>query len=135
MLKTVHFDFKPNITVIGVPGFYVFESESGIGKTYLANCLKSLSISKEPVVSITYADYFYGIPIESLLKRIRPVLIMLDRFDLYRSDLKFLDTVLQYRELSIILCDCKHHAKLKTNFDFAHLDYSKDKLVVYCDTY
>jgi tRNA A37 threonylcarbamoyladenosine biosynthesis protein TsaE len=99
----------PKIVINLKPGIYIFEGESGTGKSYLAKTLHRYRALKEPVDSFTYDDavktslesYLNGNDFSMNDLKV----VMLDRYDLYTR--KFNSTIEDLAKHCIVLIDCK----------------------------
>lgn len=101
-------DYRVNIRVNLVPGFYGLQENSATGKTYLAHLLKNYRTSGAPVGSYNYSDFVSGVKIGSVLNRDLK-LFMLDRLDMYylkfsKEDIEVLKGVL---DTTIVIADLK----------------------------
>lgn len=67
-------------------GIYIFDTESGTGKTRLYRFLRDIMVNKEDVYAVSYDDVVRGEDIIQRIKVINPRLIMIDRYDMYISD-------------------------------------------------
>lgn len=91
-------------------GVYVFQKESGAGKSYLAERLHALRGVGEPVDSISISDLKkFGNPEEALsgvdFKLSDLQVVMFDRYDLYAG--KFTEVIQALANTCIVLVDCK----------------------------
>lgn len=98
---------------IGKPGVYVFLSSSGLGKTFLANLLKTL---EDPGIYIVTYDNRESIQRAMLedIKRNKYELVFLDRYDMYASS-EYNDVINDISRDTIVLVDAK-------NVDRLHVD-------------
>ena len=103
MYKNDKFSKKINIDTEN--GVYVFTCESASGKTYLCKELKKLREAGEPVVSFTFSDYINGLNLKEQVEKIKPKVIMLDRYDMY--DKAFNNDIIEWGNNSIVLIDHK----------------------------
>ena len=110
-------------------GIYVFESESGVGKTYLAKVLQKYRTFNEPVASYGYENFSNGMSLEKLLDHKFKV-VVIDRYDMYSS--KKLNSVIEkYRKDSVILVDCKITVNAPKFDDIALIDRDNDRIRVF----
>lgn len=94
-------------------GIYTFINESGIGKTRLFKCLRSLQLSGEPISTYTYEDKLLNVPIDNALDLNKHKIIMLDRYDMYNGD--GAELIIECAKTSIVLIVCNG----TLNFDVA----------------
>ena len=97
--------FSKKINIDAENGVYVFTCESASGKTYLCKELKKLREAGEPVVSFTFSDYINGLNLKEQVEKIKPKVIMLDRYDMY--DKIFNNDIIEWGKNSIVLVDHK----------------------------
>ena len=110
-------------------GIYVFESESGVGKTYLAKVLKKYRTFNEPVASYSYDDFSMDVSLEELLANKFKV-VVIDRYDMYSSK-KLNDIIEKYRRDSTILVDCKITVNAPKVDDIALVSRNSDYIRVF----
>lgn len=87
-------------------GIYIFDTESGTGKTRLYWLLRDLMASGEQVYAVTYDDILRGEDIVQMVKRFKPKLIVIDRYHMYidKNTTKYLQSL---SDNAIILVDYK----------------------------
>ncbi len=86
-------------------GVYVFDAESGTGKTRLKCVLDNLMGIDDRIVTYTYNDKIRGFKLKDILIPEKYELILLDRYDLYNGDC--MDLIISCSENAIVLIDCK----------------------------
>lgn len=109
-------------------GIYVFDNESGLGKTRLAKLFKKYQAYGEPVASYTYNDKLIGIDISNILKPNKFKVILLDRYDMYEGD--GAELILKCAENAIILIDCKNDISVTADDEWCTIHMEKDKIEV-----
>ncbi len=97
-------EYNPTVKINLENGIYTFDAESATGKTRLCKHLKKLKAYGELVDSFTYDDLLRGDTLDKVLRAENKV-IMLDRYDLYKSEGH--ELINRCAEHSIILIDCK----------------------------
>ena len=126
------FPGNPRIEVLGHPGLYLLDPESGSGKTYLYSELKKIERYDNSVFTYTYGDYLRNTPIATN-SEIR--LAIADRADLYRHDTELLKNLYTLSKHAIVLTDIKNTDRLPYVFNFASVDFHVGGLEVYCGTF
>lgn len=119
--------YRINITVDLQPGVYVFQNESGVGKSYLAKWLNRLYFHNEGVNSISGS---VASKIETLngVVPLNCKLFMLDDYDLYNG--KFEAEIDNLRKSAIILVDCKMLPGFNFDWEYCYVSF-RDKDVIY----
>ncbi len=109
-------------------GIYIFDNESGLGKTRLTKLFKKYQAYGEPVVAYTYNDKLIGVDIASVLNPQKYKVILLDRYDMYEGD--GAELILKCAENSIILIDCKNDFSVTVDDEWCTINMEKDKIEV-----
>ena len=123
----------PEVQINLSNGIYVFQRESGAGKSYLAERLHSLRGIGEPVDSFSFSDLKKFGSLEEALNGVDFTLgelkvILFDRYDQYVG--KFTETIQELGHTCIILVDCKGLTQLG---DVNMCDISFDKVRIEVD--
>lgn len=118
--------FIPNIEVRLDNGIYIFDMDSGTGKTWLCKMLRQYQLAGEPVASYTYQDKQIGLDFDKVVKPTEQKLLMIDRYDMYRN--QYNDIIRQFAETGIVLIDCKTPIALPCNT--CSIDISEELLEV-----
>lgn len=113
-------------------GIYVFQKESGAGKSYLAERLHALRSVGEPVDSFSFSDLKkFGSPEEALsgvdftLRELKVVLF--DRYDMYVG--KFTEDLQALSKTCVVLVDCKGLSELGP-VDMCNISFNKTRIEV-----
>lgn len=109
---------NPFIRIDLKPGVYVFRNASGSGKTWLYNLFYTYEGFGDPVACYTYRDYKMNR--DPAIEFAKAKVIMIDRYDLYKSHL---DKLIASLADKIILIDYKtcYAAREKDNLCQIHL--------------
>ena len=86
-------------------GFYFFDNESAIGKTYLAKLIEKYSGYGEPILAYSYKEFMQGIDLDKLLENEYKV-IVIDRYDMFEG--YCLKALYDKSKNSIVLVDLKY---------------------------
>lgn len=86
-------------------GVYQFCCESATGKTRLYDSIKSYQHAGYNVTAYSYTDLQDGLNLEEVINRIRPQLLLIDRYDMF-SDM-YHESILRVSENCIVLIDSK----------------------------
>ena len=123
-------DYTLDIKIDVPNGLYVFECESGIGKTRLFEYLRMLQIYGEPVKTFTYDDKkLYSASVESSLESNKYAVIMLDRYDMYNGD--GAEVLKECAKNSIVLIDCKELLRIDTEEEVCFINMSENAIEVF----
>lgn len=103
----IRYDSMPEIIINLNPGFYLFESESGTGKTYLYNETTKLAAAGLPVLGYTYQDYLKHVDLQKLVTERKIELLVVDRFDQYMHDSQIVAAIKSVVDKAVVLVDVK----------------------------
>ncbi len=120
--------YNVNIRIELENGLYIFNNQASIGKTRLCKTLKELRRLNEPVIGYTYGDDKLGIILTELILDVKPIVIMLDRYDMYNGE--FNDKILEWAKYSIVLIDCKGDLNIAVNADWCTIEMGPQKIEV-----
>lgn len=110
-------------------GVYRFVCESAIGKTRLYYLLKDYYTAGEPVVAYSYTDYQMGLDLETLVNKVKPVVIIVDRYDMFYG--KYSDLLLEWGKSSVVLVDTKNILSFTEYDDACGIKMTPERVVVY----
>lgn len=100
-------------------GIYCFYGDSGEGKTRLAKLFRNYSI-KFPVASYSYNDLVLDIPFDVLVKPGKQKVLVLDRYDLYKT--MFTEQIKEFANTGIVLIDCKGDPLIECEVCFIRME-------------
>lgn len=103
----IRYDSMPEIIINLNPGFYLLESESGTGKTYLYNEMTKLAAAGLPVLGYTYQDYLKHVDLQKLVTERKIDLLVIDRFDQYMHDNQIVAAIKSVVDKAVVLVDVK----------------------------
>lgn len=103
----IRYNSMPEIIVNLGPGLYLFDGESGSGKTYLCNTVMKLYEAGLPVVGYTYQDYLKHVDLGSLIRERKPELLVIDRYDQYMCDVGIVNAIRSIIDTAVVLVDVK----------------------------
>lgn len=126
MYKNNKYDVKINIDLEN--GIYIFNEKSATGKTRLCKELKELRKLGEPVIGYTYGDDKLGINLLSITNKVKPKVLMLDRYDMYNGD--FDNNIIAWSKDAIILIDCKAGLKTAIDTDWCTIEMNSQEIEV-----
>ena len=119
-----------DITIDLENGVYIFDNESGTGKTFLCKQLKIRQVAGEPVVAYTNEEYVCGVKLRTVVDAVKPKVIFLDRVDLYGNDSEVIDVAREYESKAVVLVDKKHGRFGDINADRAGIDFEMGSILV-----
>lgn len=126
MYKNNRYDIEINIDLEN--GVYVFDEKSATGKTRLCKELKELRKLGEPVIGYTYGDDKLGISLVDITSKIKPKVLMLDRYDMYNGTFnKNLD---EWAKDTIVLIDCKGDLETEISTDWCTIEMGAKEIEV-----
>lgn len=126
MYKNDMYDVEINIKLEN--GIYVLDEKSATGKTRLCKVLKELRKLGEPVVGYTYGDEKLGISLVDIASRVKPKVLMLDRYDMYNGT--FNERFTEWSKDAIILIDCKGDLETDACTDWCTIEMEPRKIEV-----
>lgn len=124
---------KYGVTIrIDLPnGVYEFNEDSATGKTRLCKELKELQRLGESVIGYTYGDDRLGINLIEVFNKIRPKVLVLDRYNMYNGT--FNNEIVKWSADTIILVDCKGDLQIDCKADWCTIEMTADKIEVVSD--
>mgnify|MGYP003252141218 CR=1 FL=1 len=122
----------PEVQIDLPNGVYVFQRESGAGKSYLAERLHSLRSVGEPVDSFSFPDLKKFGSLEEALGGVDFTLcelkvILFDRYDQYAG--KFTKSIQKLGDACIVLIDCKGLTQL-SDVNMCDISFNKARIEV-----
>ena len=126
MYKNNRYDVEINIDLEN--GIYVFDEKSATGKTSLCKELKELRKLGEPVIGYTYGDDKLGINLVDITSKIKPKVLMLDRYDMYNGT--FNNKFTEWAKDTIVLIDCKGDLETEIYTDWCTIEMGPREIEV-----
>lgn len=115
-----------DISITADNGVYMFDSESGLGKTYLNKCLKIASSYGHQVDGYTYNDLLKGIGLDEYTSGRQLRCLMVDRYDLYNG--RYNKLLEELGKTCIVLVDCK--GNLSLDYEYCLLELTEKSIEV-----
>lgn len=122
----IRIDKCPYIEIDLEPGIYVFDTFSGMGKTYLGELMTRY---RNGLAVYTYNDVRQGLRLENHIRNLDKA-ILLDRYDMY-SDIVEDDLLSRFvSKGGVVLVDCKDLRKIPNNASFCDLELKSNGIRV-----